>query len=300
MDSISIMNVIDQTVDEVISQKLFLPSLMISISLVIALVALRFILIYFVKGKAEILDPEQRRWINRINNIISISIMVAILLVWAPQLQAFALSLTAVAVAVVLTTKELLMCLTGGFLRTWSKPFDVGDWITIDGVTGEVMTITALAVKIQEIDIAEQSYQFTGKTIQIPNSKFLSANVLNAEFNKHYIYHEVHIFVQPESLDPNMLMIKLTEISEKYFSTFREEAEIFNKNIEKKTAIDFESPYPKVFMKSTLEGRYLFIVKLLVPTQQLSAISSSITCDFISYFNLEKLKIPKNENHISD
>ena len=282
---------LDIVVDELTNRQLIIPSIIISVSLVVVLVMLRFILIYFVKGKAEILDPEQRRWINRINNIISVTIMIAILLIWAPQLQTLALSLTAIAVAVVLTTKELLMCLTGGFLRSWTKSFDVGDWITIDGVTGEVMSITAMIVNIQEIDIKSYSYQFTGKSIQIPNSKFLSEKVLNAHFNKHFNYHELSVVVQPERMDPSILMQNLAEIVKKYYSPIHDQAEKFNKNIEKATAIDFDSPQPKIFMRTTIEGRYLFVINLFIPAKQINSISSGITCEFLSYIHKEKLKI---------
>lgn len=296
MDNDLLNSALEQAIEEVTTQQLIIPSIIISISLIVVLITLRFILIYFVKGKDEILNHEKRRWINRINNVVSVIILIAILLIWAPQLHTFALSLTAVAVAVVLTTKELLMCLTGGFLRSWTKPFDVGDWITIDDVTGEVMTISPMAVKIQEIDVEGHSYQFTGKSIQIPNSKFLSSNVVNAEFNKNYIYHEITIVVPPINIDPHSFIQKLTAIGEKYFLPFREQAEGFNKKIEKITAIDFESTEPKVFMKTTAEGRFLFTVVLFIPAQQVRMISSNITCDFLSYLHKEKLQVEQINN----
>ncbi len=274
---------IEEAVEQAVTGNLLIGGLITTAIITAAILALRFFLIRLIKGKAEILDKDQRRWINRINNGTTIIVLISLVFIWAPQLHTFALSLTAFAVAVVLTTKELLMCLTGGLLRAITKPFDIGDWIAVDGLTGEVMRITAMTTLVEEIDTAGKTYQFTGHTIQIPNSKFLSANVENANFIKNYVYYDVPITVQYADLDPVKLMTELQKITEKYFSPFREEAVKFNKRIEKKAAVDFSDPEPQYFLKTTDAGYNIFTVRFFLPTQQAAQTGTEITRDFLSY-----------------
>lgn len=265
-------------------------SILSSVAIILAILLFRFFLVKFIKGKRVILNKDRRRWVNRLNNITTALVIVGLLLIWAPQLQTFALSLTAVAVAVVLSTKELIMCLTGGFLNISSKAFDVGDWISIDDITGEVMSITAMTTVIEKIDVEGKSYQFTGDIIQIPNSRFLTSTIENAGFLKDYIYHSFSIVVQYADLDVAPLQEKLEEITNGYYKPFEENAVKFNKRVERKAGIDFADPHPQFFLKTSDLGHNIYTVKFLVPTHEANKIASQITRDFLSYVHKEKSK----------
>ena len=265
-------------------------SILSSVAIILAILLFRFFLVKFIKGKRVILNKDRRRWVNRLNNITTALVIVGLLLIWAPQLQTFALSLTAVAVAVVLSTKELIMCLTGGFLNISSKAFDVGDWISIDDITGEVMSITAMTTVIEKIDVEGKSYQFTGDIIQIPNSRFLTSTIENVGFLKDYIYHSFSIVVQYADLDVAPLQEKLEEITNGYYKPFEENAVKFNKRVERKAGIDFADPHPQFFLKTSDLGHNIYTVKFLVPTHEANKIASQITRDFLSYVHKEKSK----------
>lgn len=267
-----------------------------SILIILGILVLRFFLIRFIKRKKIILNKDQRRWVNRINNIAKTLVALGLVLIWAPQLQTFALSLTAVAVAIVLSTKELLMCFTGGFLNVSSKAFDVGDWITVDGVTGEVMSITALTTVIEKVDVNNKSYQFTGDIVQIPNSRFLTSNIENAAFLKDYIYHDFSIVIQYADMDVAVLIKKLKEITNFYYKPFEESAVQFNKKVERKAGVDFADPHPQFFLKTSDLGHNIYSVKFFVQTQEAISLSSQITHDFLSYvYKTGHKKIVKND-----
>ena len=269
--------------EQAITGNLLVGGLVTTAVALTAILSLRLFLIRLIKGKADVLGQDQRRWLNRANNGTTILVLVCLVFIWAPQLQTFALSLTAVAVAIVLTTKELLMCLTGGFLRATTKPFDVGDWITVDGLTGEVMSVTALATMVEEIDTTVRTYQFTGRSVQIPNSKFLSSNVENANFTKDYIYYDIQITVQHDDLDPAELVVELRKISGEYYGPLREEAFKFNKMIEKKTAVNFADPDPQILIRTTDIAHTIYTVRMFMPTREAAKIGADITRDFLSY-----------------
>ena len=56
--------------------------------------------------------------------------------IWAQELRTLALSFVAIAAAIVVATKELLMCLSGTLLRSSSRNVSLGDRVEIAGVRG--------------------------------------------------------------------------------------------------------------------------------------------------------------------
>jgi small-conductance mechanosensitive channel len=195
-----------------------------------------------------------------------------------------------VAVAIVLTTKELLMCLTGGFLRASTKSFDIGDWIKVNDVMGEVMSITTMTTLVEEIDHVGGSYQFTGRTVQIPNSKFLTINIENQKFLKEFIYKDTIITVQYADLNPAILMKELKKITQNVYAHYKDNAIKFNQNIEKKTGVDFADADPQFFIKTTDIGHNVYAVKFLIATKHAATASAAITQEFLSYVHKEKAK----------
>lgn len=291
MEEEQLQQAVDQAVHSAVNQQLLIQGGITTVFIIMGILIARYFLTGFVKGKSEILEKGQRRWINHINNATVLVVLVALVFIWAPQIHTFALSLTAFAVAVVLTTKELLMCLTGGFLRATTKPFDIGDWITVDGMTGEVMRITALATTLEEIDTAHGGYRYTGRTIQIPNSRFLSTNTENANFIRNYVYHTIPITVQYGDLDPEKMMAELQKITETYFASHRDGAIKFNKKVERKVAVDFDDPDPQFFLRTKEDGHNIFTVRMFVPTKDAADISTNITKDFLKFvYDLKKLE----------
>ncbi len=114
------------------------------------------------------------------------SLVFAIFLLWFAQLQVFFVSVMAVAAAVVLAFKELIMCLTGGILGRVSNSFKIGDRIEIDGLRGFIIEKNLMTTKVLEIGPEKNSQQTTGGIINIPNSLMLSKSLKNESYFKGY------------------------------------------------------------------------------------------------------------------
>lgn len=87
-----------------------------SVALLGLLVAIRLVAIRLLRSKTGASPHIQRRWSATIRNVLFLLGVIGLVLIWAPQLRTFALSLTAVAVAFVVATKELIPCFSGSFL----------------------------------------------------------------------------------------------------------------------------------------------------------------------------------------
>ena len=203
------------------------------------------------------------------------------ILIWAPQLLTFAISIAAFAVALVVATKEMILCLTGAIMRATSQPFKVGEWVTVDDVTGEVIDLDAFSFRLQEVDMEGKTYQFTGRTITIPNSKLFTSNIVNANFFKAYIFEDVRVAVQYTDVDPVAALESLKQTVERHFEPHRKDATSFNRKIRKRAAIDVGSAEPVYDLTTSELGHYQFHVRLFVPTAQALNIGSDISQEFL-------------------
>lgn len=260
-----------------------LPALLTSFFLILALLGIRQALISAVRRKSEVLSRDQRRWMSRIKNTIIIIGFLGIVMIWAPQLQALALSLTAVAVALVVATKEMILCLTGAFMRVTTTPFRVGDWVTVDGISGEVVDINAFSFRIQEVDIEGKSYQTTGRVIEVPNGKLFTSNIENLTFSKKYVFLDIPLTIAHGEISPDILLPKIEEIANEHYKPLAEDARRYNRTIEKKAGMDIPDPEPVVSLNTTDAGHLVYIVHAFVPTAQASQYNRFVTKDVLGF-----------------
>lgn len=133
-----------------------------------------------LRGSADFIPDDRRRLISLSHNTLVLLLVIGLIMIWAPALRTFALSVTAFLVALVLATKELILCITGGLLRTSTGSFSVGDWVRIGDQRGEVIDQSILSVTLQELETPTRGHHFTGRTITLPNSVFLTATVVRS------------------------------------------------------------------------------------------------------------------------
>ena len=254
-----------------------------SMVLVTAILIVRRLLIRYIWRDAEILAKDQRNWIIRIKNISAILLLIGLVLIWAPQLHTFALSIAAFAAAVVIATKEMILCLTGAIMRVSTQPFNATDWVSVDGTVGEVVDLDIFAFKIQEVDIKGRTYHFTGRTVTVPNSKIFSSNVENYNFFKAYVFEDVKITIPHTGIDPEAAAQTLREITEKHFGQHRADAIAFNRKIRRRSGFGIGSAEPSYDLTTTDTGNYVYAVRMFVPTVLAARLRGDITRDFIAY-----------------
>lgn len=235
---------------------------------------LRLVAVRFVRGNSEILHTHQRRWINTIKNGTLIFGLLLLVLIWAPQLQTFALSLTAIAVAIVISFKEMILCITGGFYRAVTKPFVVGDWIICGDIGGEVVSVDPISVKIEQIDRGEEhSYRFTGRTAHIPNSLFFTTNILNANFLKNYRYEKFSINM------PSTTALRVSQMEgicldafNPLYEPYKADAQAYLRKVKRVSGVDFPATGPDIQTTTSDLGHFDIEISAFVPTAKLAEI----------------------------
>src|SRR5690606_32112227 len=83
--------------------------------------------------------------------------------VQSAELRTVAISIVAIAVAFVVATKELILCITGSILKMASRSFVIGDRIQVKDFRGDVIDQNLLATTILEVGPGKLTHQRTGR-----------------------------------------------------------------------------------------------------------------------------------------
>lgn len=164
---------------------------------------------FYSRPKLEI--EEKRRWMVTSRNLAVVLGIVGLFGVWAVQIQAFALSMVALAAATVVATKELIMCLSGSLLRFSTQQYMVGDFIKIGSLRGRVVDINLFNTLMMQTGPHDLVGQLSGKTVSFPNSLLLSQAVERDNILGHYVVHTLDIPV-PIHLDADAIVPHLKEV----------------------------------------------------------------------------------------
>jgi small-conductance mechanosensitive channel len=165
--------------------------------------AVVLVLIIFYFGFVRTLNlsrmshDKKRRTINNVRTSFFFIFIISVFFIFSNQLYSTILSFAALAAAFAIATKEFLLCFVGGFYRAFARPFTVGDRIQIEDTRGDVIDVGLLATQILEVGPGYKTHQFTGRTISVPNSTFLTHNVTNETSSPHSYDFVLHTFSLP-------------------------------------------------------------------------------------------------------
>lgn len=246
-----------------------------TIVLVGAFVLLRKLVERILRGTDDFLSDERRRLISYTRNALVLTLVIGLTMIWAPALRTFALSVTAFLVAVVIATKELILCVTGGLWRTSSGSFSVGDWVRIGDLRGEVVDQSILSVTLQELEPAARGHHFTGRTITLPNSLFLTTPVTNENFYKRFAYHSIEITLEKED-DPERTAVLMEEAMNRAIADSREVSRRYQALIVKRAGVNMPPVDARIRLMTTAEGRVRIGVTAFVPTGEIESVERRV------------------------
>jgi len=248
---------------------------------VAGVLGLRQLGIILIRRSTDILSPEHRRRISTIHHASIAAIFVVLVSLWLPQLHEFALSITAIAVAIVIATKELLLCLLGTLLSRSANAFVIGDWISVQSQFGEVIEKNLLSTQLQEIE--PRGYTCTGRTVVVPNSLFLSSSVINQNFLRRYQFHSFSITIEPDAF-PIDAEDKLEARILALTAPFAETAQRYNAMLEKRTGIDIPDARPSVEFSTNELAKIVTTITVFCPTDRINSLEKEMVREFFDWY----------------
>lgn len=234
------------------------------------------------KGKSN-----KRLKMNIVNNAITILIFIGIFNIWAAEFHEFAISIAAFVVAIVIATREFIQCFIGFLYIVSSRPFRIGDWIQVGDSYGEVHSIDWAKLTLLEVNI--DAYEYTGKTLYVPNSKLITSSIKNLNFLKRYAMHHFTI-TRDGSVNPFVFLEELYEKAHSYCADFNDVAIRYNQLIENRLDVHIAGPEPHIQVATSDIGDTQLLFTIFCPTDRALEIEQSLTADFMKlWFEQQQL-----------
>jgi small-conductance mechanosensitive channel len=250
----------------------------ISITLLfsIFIFTLKQLIIKLIKRKSK---GERRLKINMVNNVFTIIMIILIFNIWSEDIQKFAFSIAAFIVAIVIATREFIQCFIGFLYLLSSRPFRIGDWIQVGNHVGEVHSTDW--AKLTLLEINKDDYQYTGKTLFLPNSQLITSVIKNLNFLKRYAVHHFTI-VRDASVNPFEFIDTLYEKANSYCDDFKDVAIRYNQLIESRLDITIAGPEPHIQVATSDIGDTQMFFTIFCPTEKALEIEQKLTADFMN------------------
>jgi small-conductance mechanosensitive channel len=246
-----------------------------SLLLLGVVLAFRTVLVRSIARNPHLTLEAKRRWVVAIRNTAALVFLTGLAFMWLNELQTFAVSLVAIAAALVLATKELILCWSGAALRVGGKVYSVGDRIQIGGYRGVVLDHDAFATKLLEIGPGLTSHLYTGRIVVFPNS-LLFTNGLVKENPPHD--HGLYVLNVPVRSEDNWQVAEqaLLDAAKAECTPFLEEVTRQMKLLEQKNLLEAPSPDPRVTIQLIEPGRVHLVLRYPAPDRGRSRVEQAI------------------------
>lgn len=235
-----------------------------SLAVVITVLTVRQLLVRWVSNQKGLTVEERRRWVVHIRHGMLLLFAVGMVAIWANELQAFAVSLIALGAALVLATKELILCVSGAALRAGARFYSIGDRIQVGTHRGIVLDHDLFATTLLEIGPGQASHLTTGRVVIFPNSVIFSTPIVNETFSEDYVFHVTIIPLRNED-DWQTGERVLLEAAKAECSDYIQGAADYLHALEQKNLLEAPNPEPKVTLQIDQPGRINLILRFPVP-----------------------------------
>lgn len=252
-----------------------------SVAMVAALLLARTLLLnVHFRRHPDFSIESKRRFLVVSRNVTLLLVLFGLAAIWAAQIQTLALSMFAVAAAVVVATKELIMCLSGSILRSATKQYSVGDYIEVNGLRGRVVDINLLNTLMMQVGPNPLVGQLSGKTLSFPNSLLLNHSVRRDNILGDYVIHTAEIPV-PIHLDSDEIVCRLKAVLEPMCTPYVPAIQRHLENVQAEKLFITPAAQPRVTRVPHDDKVYLIIVRYASPVAKRLEIQQAVLDEFL-------------------
>ncbi len=235
----------------------------LSLGWIVVVLLLRVGALRMVRHKSWTSDRTQLRITSQLRRGAWLLIVAGLVLLWATELRTMALSLVAFAAALIIATKELLLCAMGSLLRTSAQAYTIGDRVLIGSTHGDVVDSGLFATTLLEVG---PGHRWTGRTLTVPNSALLTGPVINETATGDYVLHTITVPMDSDEdwrSTEESLLRTAAEVCEPYID--EERAQL----VESAQRIGHAAPSlePKVILQLPEAGKLSLQLRLPTPAR---------------------------------
>lgn len=233
-----------------------------SLIVIVGILTARLVLGRLLIGLSFRSEAQRLQWNSRMRLATFLALVVGLVGVWSTQLETVALSAVAFAAAMVIATKELILCVSGSVVRAAGAGFNVGDRIEIAGFRGDVIAHGLLTTTLLEVGPAHRR---TGRSVTLPNALFVNTAVINESFHRAYVLHTFAVPIA-EGVDWREAERQVRTAAEQACADFLKAAEEAMTSAAEKHGMSAPTVTPRVLLQLPEAGKPQFLVRVPTPT----------------------------------
>ena len=249
--------------------------------LLLASLGLRTLLKRAVERASFASEDMRLRWLVMSRNVSLGVLLLGGTIIWAAEIQSIAISIVAIAAAIVLATKELILCMSGAVLRAGSGAYSLGDRVELAGTRGDVIDISLLSTTLLEVG---PGHQRTGRAVTVPNSALLSGAVVNESFMERYVLHVVKVPIDLRQDDWEAADKALLEAGREVCAEYLEPARAFMDALSKKHGLPNLTVAPRVHLALASPNEVHLLLRVPSPVRERGRIEQAILRRYLSRY----------------
>lgn len=132
----------------------------------------------------------------------TVSSILSLFFLWSGSGGEVAITLSVVGAGLAFALQQPLVSLAGWLYLITNRPYDVGDRIEINGVSGDVIDIRLFKTVLMESNLESArlgSTQNTGRVVEFPNANLFSYNLMNYTQGFAFVWNEYSVLITFES-----------------------------------------------------------------------------------------------------
>lgn len=263
----------------------FLTTKLIATAILIALLlgARYFVAHYIRRSRRDWTSQQRLRWISSTRTLVFALLLLSVVFLWGETIQGFAISVFAIAFALVFSVKELCMAFNGSVVRFRGKLFEIGDRIEVRDVRGDVIDTTLLSTTVEEVGRGALSHLYTGRRITFSNSLLLTEPVINESFLENYYMIRMGI---PLPLQSNWKEGKklLLKIAEEEMVPYIDHARRRLKHMERRRGMELPNVEPRVTLSLPELDQVTLSLRMPTPVHLKERLEQVVLTRFLERF----------------
>lgn len=242
-----------------------------------------FIARYIRRSRRDWTSQQRLRWINSTRSFVFVLILLSVILLWGETIQGFALSVFAIAFAMVFSVKELCMSFNGSVVRFRGKLFEIGDRIEVGEIRGDVIDTTLLSTTVEEVGRGGSNHLYTGRRISFSNSLFLTQPVINESFLENYymIRMEIPLPIKSNWKEGKQILLK---IAEEEMMPYLEQARRRLRQMERRRGMQLPSVDPRVTISVPDPEQIILSLRMPTPVHLKERLEQVVLTRFLDSF----------------
>lgn len=214
-------------------------------------------------------------WVRR-RNMVWVGAVLLVLALWSNQITGFLLSLAAIGGALLIVSKEFILCLWGALTISLNKSLRIGSTLEFGAYTGQLVNTGFVSFELAEIGPSKKQ---TGRILQIPNSLIFSTPLKVLSAYGAYGIHLIDFHFDRHVNIPLAEELVLTLANEAGHAWIQDAEKHFSQ-LEKDYFVDLPKAKPEVFWTSVDEKCLRMTLRLACALDRRGQLEKSIVRHF--------------------